>query len=744
MYQMKRNLLVRIVCIIIAVLIVASIGMAAVSSISVKAASAGQSGYINATDVNLRSGPGTNYSVLTMMDYGTKIQFTDGKLYNSHWYKIKILSNSITGYVYSDYVTANAVTTTAPTTTVQPTAVQATTSKPASTYNERIYGDINQDGDITVDDVTLLQMHLADVSLLSDENIKCGEVSGDGELTIDDVTAIQMYIVEFENCGLTGQPMKNSITQPVTTAPMATRPSKSIRILNSSQTIYIGNQYVLYAADYTGTVSWSSSNKSVATVDSNGVVTAVGVGTVTMTASDAYNKTTVPLTVKSGASVNINKTSATISAGKTIFLSSSTSGVKWKTSYYARATVSNGFATAASEGYATITAYTSTGAATCLLKINKAEDIRYTYASPNSAPLNSNVNFYAITDKNRTAVQFVVSNGSEKYTVNATNMVEDGDTYIWSGNQKLSTSGEWKIRAYSKTNNSSKFTSVGDDQNCTSTVLVTTSTNTTTSVCTERRASTDIIKLIADYEGYLSSVTDDVITGDPTLGYGNVVYKGEIFYNNITTREAYADLVAEVNSGGYTSKLNSFLLSNSIKSNQKQFDALICFLYNTGAYTINNDSEIRDVLLNTGSSATPTAGGSGYVNDSYVNLRSGPGTSYSVITTMDINTTFTFVSEKLYNNSNWYNIKLSDGTTGYIYSDYASASGGSRTLDKVSKNDYMNVFFSYHHAGGSCYWGLLYRRVDEGEVFFYGDYIRDGQENKKGFSYTCYKGGVWL
>ncbi len=733
---MIRSVFVRIICIVIAVLMVVSVGIAAISSISANAASAGQYGFISATDVNLRSGPGTNYSVVTMMDYGTKIQFSDGKLYDSHWYKIKILPSLETGYVYSDYVEAYPETTSQIPSTAVPSG------------NARIYGDLNKDDEITIDDATLIQMHIASIATFSEDDVKCADVTGDNLVSIDDVTELQKFIAGLENSGKTGEPMTAVTTQPTTTAPKPTvpttvKPVKPIRILNSSQTIYIGNQYVLYAADAAASVSWKSSNTSVATVDSNGIVTANGAGTVTMTASDGYNKATVSLTVKAGTYVDINKTSATVSAGKTIYLYSNTSGVKWKTSYYARATVSNGFAAAASKGYATITAYTSTGAATCLLNINDKEDIRYTYASPNSAPLNSNVTFYAITDTSRTAVQFVVSHGSTKYTVNATEKIQDGDTFVWSGTQKLSSSGEWSVRAYSKKNNSSGFTSNGADENCSSTVFVTTSINTITNVCTERRASSEIIQLIADYEGYLSSVTDDVITGDPTLGYGNVVYGGETFYNNITRREAYADLVAELNNGGYTSKLNSFLLGNSIKSNQRQFDALVCFLYNTGAYTINNDSEIRDVLLNTGSSAVVTTGGTGYVNDDYVNLRSGPGTNYPVVTTMPINTKFTFVSSNLYN-SNWYNIKLLDGTTGYIYSDYASASGGTRTLDKVTKNAYMNVFFSYHHAGGSCYWGLLYRRVDEGEVFFYGDYIRDGQNNKKGFSYTCPKGGVWL
>ena len=59
--------------------------------------SAGASGYINASYVNLRSGAGTNYSVITCMAKNTKFTFVDGKLYNSKWYKIKLKSNSKTG-----------------------------------------------------------------------------------------------------------------------------------------------------------------------------------------------------------------------------------------------------------------------------------------------------------------------------------------------------------------------------------------------------------------------------------------------------------------------------------------------------------------------------------------------------------------------------------------------------------------------------------------------------------------------
>ena len=300
----------------------------------------------------------------------------------------------------------------------------------------------------------------------------------------------------------------------------------------------------------------------------------------------------------------------------------------------------------------------------------------------------------------------------------------------------LDESGSWSYKAYSLAEGEKNYTTAEDDGE--GEVFVTSSTDTTTAVNGERRASDEVISLIANYEGFLPEVTPDYITGDATLGYGKVVWSGEQFYNNLSKTEAYAYLCQTVNSGGYTSRVNKFLLRNNVKFNQRQFDALVCFSYNVGAYAIENDSDLINTLLNSSSGSDVSVGAnvSGYVNDDGVNLRSGASTSYPVITVMPYGTGFTFVDGKLYNDS-WYKIRLSDGTIGYIYSDYASVAASGKSLDNVSKSAYAKNFFAYHHAAGGCYEGLLYRRVDEAEVFFYGDYIRDGYENKYDFSYTC-------
>ena len=78
-------------------------------------------------------------------------------------------------------------------------------------------------------------------------------------------------------------------------------------------------------------------------------------------------------------------------------------------------------------------------------------------------------------------------------------------------------------------------------------------------------------------------------------------------------------------------------------------------------------------------SATPTptpAPSNGTVQaktTSDLNVRKGPGTSYGIIKVIDMNVTVT-VTEATH--SNWYNVKLSDGTEGYLAAQYLKITSG--------------------------------------------------------------------
>ena len=678
------------------------------------------SGYVSDDYVNLRSGAGTNYSVVDCLRKNTKLTFVSTSLYNSAWYKVKVTSTSKTGYIKKDYVKMDSST--------QPTTQPTTSASTVSGYVSDDYVNLRSGAGTSYSVVECMRVNtkftFVSTKLYNSDwyNIKLTSNSKTGYVKKD-----------YVKMNSQTQP---TTTQPTTTQPTTTKPStgSSVKLSVSSKSIFTGNRFAI-TATASGSVSWSSSNTGVATVDSRGIVTAKKAGSATITAKSGSHSATCKITVKSGSSVNISNSNVNLPWQKSMLLKSSTRGVTWSSSNTKIATVKNGVVDTVGKGYVTITASTSYGAATCLIHVMPRESVRFCYASPNSAPLNSNVSFKAITDTDRVGVYFVVTNGSTSYKVTAKNKVKDGNSYIWTGTQKLSKSGKWSVKAYSKFKTESKYyTTAGGGEG---EVFVTSTTNKTTTACAERRASDEVIKLIANYEGFLPKVTADSITTDPTLGYGKVVVSGEQFYNNITSNQAYAYLCQTVNKGGYTTTTNSYLVNNGIKFNQQQFDALVCFAYNVGSGVFYNDSELQSVLLNTGSSGTIKAGASGIVSASDVNLRRGAGTNYSVVTCMNYGTKLTFVDGKRYN-TNWYKVKLSNGTTGYIHKDYVSASGGSRDLNNVNKQNLINALLQYHHAAGSCYWGLLYRRVDEAETFLYGDYDRDGQHNYHNFRFSCY------
>lgn len=517
--------------------------------------------------------------------------------------------------------------------------------------------------------------------------------------------------------------------------------SRNISISLSENTIYTGNHCTVKATTSPSafSVTYKSSDTSVAKVQ-GGIVTGVSEGRAVITATDstgvAKASAVIDVTDAPDDNIVLSNTQASVPADKTFLIKSYTSGVSFSSSDTSVATVNNGYIYAKSKGTAIISATDDDLKKTCAITVTDKAPIRFSYSSPNSASLNDSVALVAITDNSRTSVKFKVDFGSYQTEVTATEKSYDSNDkcLIWKGYVKASSAGTFNVTAYSLANGSWSTFADGNSE-----MFVNNVSNPQSVSFASRRPSDKLLKLNATYEGFLPAVTEDpLVSNAPTLGHGKVVTAGEMFYNNISREEAYAYLVKTMNGGSYTNAVNNFMKSYNIKFNQQQFDALVMLVYNLGSGVLY-DSDVLRILTDCVESSGNSQSDKMCVNSSDgLNLRTGPSSGNAIITAMPDQTAVT-VLEKT--NGTWYKVELSDGTVGYCACEYlVSASDGVvRNMNLVDTGALSDELTLWHHAGGHCVWGLLYRRIDELEIFIYNDYILDGSQNKYNMSYVWHE-----
>lgn len=238
--------------------------------------------YHNASDESLLSSTGVDKKIRATLSANTEVNVLFEK---DGFYFVR--NDSVSGFIKKENIKIN----------------ESTSSK---------LGDINGDNFVTISDATHLQGYIADMPAFS-YIFNTGDLNGDGYIDVLDVTLIQMYISGH----ITKFPIENTPvdTKPTeTVVPTAQKVEVSSIEVQNSSSIYLNEQkqieYKVLPENATDkTVTWSSSNTDVASVNQNGLVTANNAGTAIITAKSSN------ASVYSTSTIRVNRTTTYLENG---------------------------------------------------------------------------------------------------------------------------------------------------------------------------------------------------------------------------------------------------------------------------------------------------------------------------------------------------------------------------------------------------------------------------------------------
>ena len=168
-------------------------------------------------------------------------------------------------HTFEDYNTpvptqsTTAQPTTAKPTTAQPTTAQPTTAQPTTSPAESVLiGDTNQDGKITISDVTEIQLYINEMITFNQKQKIAADVDEDGSVDIRDATYIMLYIVNQPSSEAKVGQYKGGIapTQPTTVKP-TTQPTTAPTPTTQPTTSSVSDKYTM---TFTDNYNWGNVN----------------------------------------------------------------------------------------------------------------------------------------------------------------------------------------------------------------------------------------------------------------------------------------------------------------------------------------------------------------------------------------------------------------------------------------------------------------------------------------------------
>ncbi len=399
-------------------------------------------------------------------------------------------------------------------------------------------------------------------------------------------------------------------------------------------------------------------------------------------------------------------------------------------------------------GSAVITFSDATGnaAAKCTVTVTAPEPVRYAYSSENAPEKGQSLALVAITDTSRSSVTFSVTGPSSAAWTTRSYTTEKRDSRyglptntvrVFKYPVSFTAAGIYTVKVSADGSGAYEFTVlVADDAG-----------SATATAFSDRKCSTECLKIIANFEGSVPEIEDDQIAnGNPTVGYGNVIQKNQAFYNNLTTSEIYAMLVDKINDGGYAKAVNTFRSTNNLKISQAQFDALVSFVYNCGSGPLGKDKGVAMSILNavtppTGLSENSPRSGTLNVSDSAIYREAGLtaekiGSAPQGAAVQVIDAYINSARKEV-----WYRVKY-QSVTGWVPAGKIKLSGSvTHDLAYADSATVANNWLQWNKSAGKVWAGLVWRRMAELKIFFHGNYAEayhtsaNYQKNTYGFDF---------
>ena len=393
---------------------------------------------------------------------------------------------------------------------------------------------------------------------------------------------------------------------------------------------------------------------------------------------------------------------------------------------YSGTSTQGAFVYGAKPGTATLTFSDKEGKskASCTVTVTAAEGVRYGYSSINSVVAGQSFDLTAVTESSRTQVTFTVT-GPATGTYTTTNYTEERHSSskglpenrvrVFTRNVTFNLSGTYTVKAQAN----------GSSDVCTFEIFVASGAS-TQAISGEHRTSNEMLRCIARFEGSVPEIEDDRSSpGHPTVGHGYVVPVNGTFYNNLTDAEMWAMLIDTVNNSGYDRAVNRFRSSYDLKINQAQHDALVSFVYNLGSNTLSPGYGFCRVMLNAvappnASEANPVTGS---LNVEAADMREEPSPTAEKIVTVPNGSTVRVIGTRTFPDTKqiWYQITY-NGTKGWMPAGYIQTSTSNRDLTYADSTVLANHILQWCTANSVVLPGLVYRRLAECKLFFFGDY----------------------